>query len=290
MSTILDALRRAEAERQRGQAPSRDAVTRLPPPPQAAPGAGLRPGLLLASLGGAGLVAVLAWAFWPDAAPQAEAPAQAAAPRSLAPISPAAPSLPADSPPPPGRMPSTVPGAGTGFQALPFDLPPAPGPGAAAPPARARAPAPAPAGPAAPAAGPVAGPSDTARPAPGPTETLARPAPARMPAAGPAPVAAAAATAPLAAAPSPGATPAPPVAPAPAARPLREQPAGLQAALQGQRIDGVVHAEDPASRLLIVNGQIRHEGDRVAEGVQIERIEPGVVLLRWQGGLHALRP
>lgn len=267
MSTILDALRRADAERQRGQAPSREAVTRLAPPPAAGDERGRRPLLLLASLGGALLAGALAWALWPAPSP---APQQAASPPPPAPSPGVARPAPAETLEPPARPPGTVAGAGVGFQALPFELPPAP------PPAVPRA------------APPIRPPGEVAdapprlanRPSPRPPASRPRGAEADDPAARPG--------ARAAVPPAPVADSAP--APSPVPRPLREQPAGLQAALQGQRIDGVVHAEDPASRLLIVNGQIRHEGEPVAEGVRIERIEPGAVLLRWQGGVHALRP
>ncbi len=76
MSTILDALRRADAERQRGQAPSREAVTRLPSPHPAPARTRAPRGLLLACGLGAVLAAGLAWTLWP----QPPAPAPAAAP------------------------------------------------------------------------------------------------------------------------------------------------------------------------------------------------------------------
>lgn len=48
-------------------------------------------------------------------------------------------------------------------------------------------------------------------------------------------------------------------------------------------ITGGVYSPSPAQRMLIVNGQVFNEGSEVAPGVSIEKIEPRTAVLRWHG-------
>ena len=48
-------------------------------------------------------------------------------------------------------------------------------------------------------------------------------------------------------------------------------------------VNGAVHSDNPASRFIIVNGQIVHEGEEAAAGVTVERISPRAPILRWRG-------
>jgi general secretion pathway protein B len=136
--------------------------------------------------------------------------------------------------------------------------------------------------------------------APAPVSNAA--APAAVP-----PVAAPSVTAPASAVPAAPAVTSPPVAPAVAAKPPPRataieapprpaSPASVSAApvlpferlpedvrrqLPRLAVDGSVYSEQHAQRILIIGGQLFHEGDAVAPGVVLERIEPKSAVLRW---------
>lgn len=71
--------------------------------------------------------------------------------------------------------------------------------------------------------------------------------------------------------------------PADPVRPWASLPESVRAALPPLAWSGVVHAERPEQRLVIVNGQVAREGDALGNGVQLLQIRPKSVLLRWQG-------
>lgn len=116
MSYVLEALRRAEAERHRGRVPGLDAQPL--PDPQAGLAAAGRPRtrwLLPAAGGLVSVLALLAWWLWPGAAaPPASRPVPAA-PRSAVPAVPAPPLAVAPRPPvlraPAPRPPASAPPA-----------------------------------------------------------------------------------------------------------------------------------------------------------------------------------
>ena len=230
MSYILDALRRAEAERQRGAVPGLQDQPQPLSAPAAAPAADpSRAGLwALAAVGllAAGGAAAWWWLKPPAAAPMA--PVVAAAPAQpvvqVAPPSPPAPVAPAP------VVPAAVSSA----------------PAVAAAPATA-APAlvlpPIPAQPAEPAAEP-------------PKKPASRPAAA-------APVA--------------------PVAPAPDAVRRQDLPENVRQQLPALTVAGATYSENPRYRMVIINGQVQQEGERVAPGVVLETIRPKEVVLRAQG-------
>jgi len=202
MSYILDALRRAEAERDRGAVPglhSQPTPGSAPAAPSAAPAGPW----IAAGVGGALLL--LGGLAWWLASP---APAPVPVPVTAAPAPPSAPA-------------------------------PAPAPTPAPPPVVVIMPAPAPA----PAPVPVA------------------PPPANAP-------------------------PAPPV-PAPAAAETRivafdQLPDDVKRQLPALAIGGAIYSERAADRLLIVSGQLLHEGDTVAPGVVLEKIKQRSAVLRWR--------
>lgn len=210
MSYILDALRRAEAdrERERGQvpglhtAPPGTAAARGTSPRRWGPwaGAGL---LLLAGIG--------AGSWWAGAARDAAVP----------PPAPAAP-LPAAPAPAPVTQPA-----------------PAPAPVPSAPPASA---------------------SPYLPPAPPPV---------------PVPVA----TAP---APAPQAPPPVPAAEAPIPR-VAELPENLRRELPRLVISGAVYSDDPASRFVIINGEVMREGGKPGADLVLEKIGPRELVLRFRG-------
>lgn len=214
MSYILDALRRADAERQQGQVPGLHAAPAadLPPVQQAAwrpLAVGLAGAVLVAA---AGLALLLFWRAGP-------APGPAAAPT-----------------------------AATVAQAASQAVVPSPPPMAAATPA-------------APPALPIV--VSAAPAAPGPAEIPAVP---RM------------------AAPPPAVVPAGPAAATPAARavPLSSLPPEERRQLPALVPGGSVWSDSAASRFVILDGQVLREGDAVATGVVLERIERKAAVLRWK--------
>ena len=265
MSYILDALRRAEAERGRGGVPGLH--SQAVPVPGAAPVAE-RPAAspwLMAGAGVAVAAVAVAGTWWVMRRP-APAPAVvvAAAP---APV-PAAP-LPA----PVAIAPAPVAPAA--------ELVPAPEPRptekrSAAPPPREKAapPAPAPRG----AEPPAPSARSRAEPSRDPARDVARDtargvAPARVPE--PAAVAA---------------TPAP-TAPTAATGTVFAQgdlPEAVRAQLPSLKISGVTYSGNPAYRMAIVNGQVLHEGDPAGPGLLLEKIEPGRTIWSFKGYRYGL--
>ncbi len=216
MSYILDALRRAETERDRGQVPGLNAqpasasATESPAPPL--------PVARWLGVSGLTLLAVLlAWWLWP----RGEAPPRVAVSEAVAPGAPVAP-VPAPVPAPaPVPLPVVV------------SAPPRPV---------------APAAPAAPVPTLPPGPSAAVRP--------------DVP---------------------PGA------APAPAAPTAESRTVPLASLTPEQRRDwppltigGAVYSDNPASRFVIIGGQLVREGDAAAPGITVERIGPRSALMRWR--------
>ncbi len=221
MSYILDALRKADAERERDPARGIHAQ-----PVQASPLArpeGHRTRLWLWGTVaiGAGLLAVAAWQLAGPAAP----------PVAYSPV------------------------AGAGMPPAPAVtmLPPAPL-AATAPPATEVLPAAPPPAPAVPAA-PVATPLREARK--------------------PAPVLAAS-------------SPTPATAALDRVLSVTELPADVQRELPKLAINGGVYSDNPAQRMLIVNGQVLGEGAEPAPGVLLEQIRAKTVVLRYRGYRYAV--
>jgi general secretion pathway protein B len=206
MSYILDALRRADAERERGSVPG---IHAQPLPLAAADDEADRaavPWLWIATGVAVVLGGVLVWRMTASDSPQ---PAPVAAMPAAAPL-PAPTPVPAP-PPPPVALAPAVPAP----QPLPV-------PRQAAPPAVARAPA-----------------------------KLEAPA--------------SAATA--------------------AARIYQqsELPDDIRAALPPLTIGGSIYSENPANRMLIVNGQLFHEGDKLAPDLFVDQIKLKAAVLRYKG-------
>lgn len=211
MSYILDALRRADAERQQGAVPGLHAA----PTPGAAPAArgAWRWWVVAVFAGGLGLAAALAW-FWRAPAPPAVAPQPSAMP----------------------AVPATVP------MPMPMPMP---------------VPAPAPASASAPGLPVVV----SAAPSP-PLPEATRPAPPEAPAS-------AAAARPL-----------PPSLPL--NLPLSSLPPEERRQLPPLVAGGSVWSDSAASRFVILDGQVLREGDAVAPGLVLERIERKAAVLRWK--------
>ncbi len=214
MSYILDALRRADAERERerGGVPGLHTQALSAPGPQADASRAL-PGWVWGAIGlGIGLLVALVWWLGSRNPPAAALPA--AAPASAAPAASVAPSVPAA------------------------------------------------------IVAPVAAPTVTA-PRAEPVETRSRPQP---PVAAPAPK-------PESRAASANALP---------VLPYERLPDDVRRQLPRLAVDGSVYSEQPAQRILIIGGQLFHEGDSVAPGVVLEHIEPKSAVFRWHDWRYAV--
>jgi len=261
MSYILDALRKADAERQRGAVPGLHAQPLAPAAADGGPAAAGPRGLawLVAALA-VGAAAALAWALWRQGAAPAAPPATPPATPPAAVV----PTQPATAPP------VAVTGA-----------PPPPAAAAiAAAPAAARPPPLLAAGPSADRGGAPALPMAPARPAPAaapqPPAPVLRPAVPAV-AAQPAPVARPAAVA-EAPAPATVAEPAAPRLPT-----LAELPEATRRALPPLQAGGGMYAEQAALRMVVLNGQVFHEGDRPAPELLVQQIRPRSVVLVFRG-------
>ncbi|MBS0446160.1 MAG: general secretion pathway protein GspB [Proteobacteria bacterium] len=260
MSYILDALRRAEAERDRGAVPSIHAQPLSMPMAGQAPARAAWMPWAVAAIALL-LVGVLGWRLLAgrDGAPVAATAAQAAATPPPAPAMAQPATMPASMPAMTAAAPSTVPTAPSGL------------PTAAQPPAPAPARAPAP---------------RTVAPTPRNTEPpVARATrPADRTAAAPAPGAGARGGETAA-----DAGPAtPPAAKGGAAgRGLiynrGDLPADIQRQLPNLAIGGATYSQDPTSRMVIINGQVFREGDALGPDLTLEQIELKAAVLRFKG-------
>jgi len=219
MSYILDALRRADAERERGGVPglhTQPTPTESEDDDAGTRARGLRPWhWVVIGLAG-GLAAAVVWQWPGSEAPAIQAP-----------------------PPPPMSSPIAPP-----IAAVPVVPPPPPMPTTAAP--------------------PPATPVEIA-----PMRATPKPAPA---------------TTTASAATSAAATPATTPATAPnRVGSLAELPADARRALPPLAFGGSIYSNTPANRLLIVNGQLMHEGDSLGPGVTLEQIKPKAAVLNIGG-------
>jgi general secretion pathway protein B len=272
MSYILEALKKAQAERQLGNAPTIHA----PQPVQAAePGAAASRKPLFIGLGaGALVVAAGAMFMWQRGATPAPVPASLPGPTSAAAPAVAGRELAAVPPAPASAA------AGAASNTLEVSAPPEP----VAPPRPAHAAEPrvaeAPARPAPSAAG-RAGTEVRA------SASVAAPvaAPASAPAV--APALPAVRTAPVAAAPRAAATPAPASVPAPAPEDslpyLHQLPDTIQRDIPRVSFGGYMYSANPADRLLLVDKALRHEGEEVGPGLVLEKLLPKAAVMNYRG-------
>jgi general secretion pathway protein B len=277
MSYILEALRKADAERERGAVPDLHAQA-LPlnvSSPQRLPS---RQGLALWLAVGSGLAAVAGVAWYAlGREPAAPAPAAvatmvpvpvpaptAAAPRAqpatassaepvAAPSAPAAAASPSLSAPPGSEQPPGAVAAASPPPAVASALPAAPGADAPAAPRRRAAPA--------------------AEPAPAPGK-------ARPPAAAGLPAKAAAAPKP-----SPAPRPATAEPPAPPQRlpALAELPVELRQQVPALVVGGSVYSPQASARMVVINGQVFQEGNNLAPELKLEQVRPKTAVFSIRG-------
>ena len=233
MSYILDALRKADAERERGQVPDLHAQPVLRGSASAEPPAGARPWIWTAA--GAGIVALatLAWALLGRDAPREPAPAAVVAVAAPGVVGVATPSTAAPAP----TAAATTPNAPTAPVA------------AAAPVAMAPAP-------------PL-----VVRPAPEPSRPVARKPALAQPAAKVGPVA----SAPEARIYAPG-----------------ELPDDIRRELPTLAIGGAMYSENPANRMLIINGQVFHERDKLTPTLTLVQIKLKAAVLEFKGYRYSI--
>ena len=271
MSYILDALRRADSERERGQIPGIHAQPVAPLPPDEPTASGVSPRVWGAAVAGALLSGALAWWFMsgerPVAAPAAPAPAPAAAAAAAAAPAPwPAPALaPASLPPAVIALPRQGAADAAGSTPSPTSTPL---PAAAAAPTAAALPLP---------PRPIGVPPVAAAQAVEVAATLAEPRDAIAPPAALPKAARGASGARGAASPATEAEP--------RVQALHELPEEVRRAVPPLVVNGSVYSKNPADRFLIVNGQIVHESDTVAPNVVLEKIGPRSAVL----GIHGHR-
>ena len=256
MSYILDALRRADAERTRGAVPGLHAQN---VPADGEPAArNFSPLIWGAGVAGALMVAVVVVIVFGPWRTQTDARV------ATAPLAPAPELAPSPREPAPATTATTAPG----------ELPPAQ-PGAIDPGAR-----------------PVEPPIGRQRAQP----PAYVPPPQAMPAA---PRVATLAPKAVAPAPTPAATPVQPpvehygapVAPAPASTPARpaaipginDLPPDVRAQLPRLNVGGAIYSETPSARMVILNGQVFHEGEKPAADTVLEQIRLKSAILNFRG-------
>ncbi len=220
MSYILDALRRANAERERGSVPGIHAQPAMLGDADSEAPRSARPGLWIGLGFALVLVAVLAWwLLGHDSRPPAAAPVLAVP----VPVSP---------------VPAPVPAAAPLVVAAPVPAPP-----------RASEPS--------------------------------RPAPAKVAAAKPAKPPPGAASQPAARAAASKASV--PAATEPRVYQLSELPDEIRRELPTLAVGGAMYSQNPANRMLIVNGQTFHEGDKLAPNLSLEQIRLKSAVLEYKG-------
>lgn len=256
MSYILDALRRADAQRRQGQAPGLQQIAAAPAEPQhAGRTRRARPGSLAVAVPALLVVAALALGWWwgrtnPDANPHAPAPSSVQ-PAAAAPVAGTTAATPGAGP---ASRPTLAPAVGPAVN-------PTVGPAAreaTVAPARTASPRPA-----------------RARPSPSPTASAA---------------AASRAAAPSAVASPSNATPAASVPSARASassedRPLSAAtlPGPLRSRVAQLAFGGAVQSQDRRQSFVLMEGQIVREGQTLAPGIVLERIGARSLLLRVDG-------
>lgn len=83
-------------------------------------------------------------------------------------------------------------------------------------------------------------------------------------------------------------TPTPTPAPAPAANDrvyasANELPGDARGGVPPLAIGGSIYSPDPAARFIVINGQVLHEGDEIANGLKLEKIELKWAVLNYKG-------
>lgn len=277
MSYILEALKKAQAERQIGSTPTIHAAT-LASTPAGQGARGKRTPVIVAmalmATAIAGLAAMLLRQPPAASQPQLATPAPAASQQQVAAQAPATAALPAIATTSNGAA-QTAPAAAPLAARSDAGPPIAANPAAPAPAATERV------------AVQAAAPAQTAPQPRTPLQSRTQQAAAALPAAEPRRVDASAAPAPMPAA-APAATPAQAAAPAPApveeqVQSLRELPEPIQRAIPQIALGGYMYSKNPADRLLLIDKVLRREGEEVAPGLILEKLQPKQAIFGFRG-------
>ena len=277
MSYILEALKKAQAERQLGNAPDIHAPAPVHVPAAAATAS--RKPLLIGLGAGAVAAALLMGIVWRSNTPGGE-------PAVLAQASTTAGNMAVQGAAPPAAPAPAVPSVAVADVPPVFDTQVAPSApprasqmnGAAAVTPQAPPPVAAPAPPPA-AARPAAPPASAASAAQG------------IAAASPAPAAARDAAPEAVYLPAPARAPEPPAAPARVADPVAEEalrtlqqlPEAIQREVPKIAVGGYIYSPNPADRLLLIDKTLRREGEEVAPGLLLERLMPKYAVMNYRG-------
>ena len=253
MSYILDALKKAEAERRQEQVPGLHAQPIAPVTENRRGPSWLWPTLGVGTITAlAALIAVFWWQPWramptttPTTTPAMTSAPQASSvppPASVAQATPAPPAAPAAQATPPAPMPAPTPAPTTAARAAPETTAPKSAAAIAKAPPKAAKPKAKPA-PAAPAKD-----LRDAETAPAVAATNARPLPAdeSIPA-------------------------------------LRELPEALQRTIPQVTIGGYIYAAKPADRSVLINKRLVRDGDQVAPGLTLEKMTPTGLVFNYNG-------
>jgi general secretion pathway protein B len=233
MSYILEALKKAQAERQLGNAPTLHAPTLQSVDRSSAGGRLKKPMLLLIVAMGVVIAALLAMVLKPAAAP-ADAPVAQGVAGAPAPAEPPVPPAPVVVAQAPAQVAADGPAT------------PLPAPVAALPP-------------------PVATLTPTPRKHADPQTAQAAPVPAANPIA--------AATAPV----KPAAAFEEPV------QNLRDLPEPIQRSIPQVAVGGYIYSKNPSDRLLLIDKVLRREGEEVAPGLKLEKLNPKEAVFNFKG-------
>ncbi|OFA03155.1 general secretion pathway protein GspB [Duganella sp. HH101] len=238
MSYILEALKKAQAERQLGSAPTLHAPVLHGTDRKTAGGALTKPLVLAALAMGVAIVVLLVLVLRPA---QQRQPADAQQVAAVAAGGPAATPVAAATPAAvPAPVAPVVP-AQAGGAPLAAALPP-----------------------------PVATVTPAPRPQPVAEAAVAAPVSAPAPAT-PAPLAAADKPA------KPAAAPEEPV------QNLRDLPEPIQRSIPHVTVGGYIYSKNPADRLLLIDKILRHEGEEVAPGLMLEKLQPREAVFSFKG-------
>jgi general secretion pathway protein B len=235
MSYILEALKKAQAERQLGNAPTLHAPT-LQSVDRLSAGGRLKKPLVLVIVAMAVVIAALvAMVLRPAAPPAGQAVAGASAPVPVPASAPAAQPDVAAAAPAPVAADNPVP---------------LPAPVAALPP-------------------PVATMTPAVRKHADPQTAQAAPPTA--------------ATASAAATAAPGATPKPAAAFEEPVQNLRDLPEPIQRSIPQVAVGGYIYSKNPSDRLLLIDKVLRREGEEVAPGLKLEKLNPKEAVFNFKG-------
>jgi len=85
----------------------------------------------------------------------------------------------------------------------------------------------------------------------------------------------------------PAAAPAPAVPPTPAAEEsvpgMRDLPEPIQRQIPAIAIGGYIYSKNPADRLLLIDKVLRHEGEELAPGLVLEKLQPKAAIFSFKG-------